>query len=78
MMILRGKPSKNLIFRSVTPCRVVQEGNNFEGDLTREKVMRARLNPTVLVPACSSSRLTQKVITNLEKVKRRMVRMWTS
>jgi len=33
--------------------------------LTREKVMRARLNPTVLVPACNSSRLTQKVITNL-------------
>lgn len=29
--------------------------------------MRARLNPTVLVPACNSSRLTQKVITNLEK-----------
>ena len=41
-------------------------------NLTREKVMRARLNPTVLVPACSSSRLTQKVITNLEKVKVRM------
>ena len=56
----------------------MQEGKNFEGDLTREKVMRARLNPTVLVPACSSSRLTQKVITNLEKVKRRMVRMWKS
>ena len=41
--------------------------SSARGDLTREKVMRARLNPTVLVPACSSSRLTQKVITNLEK-----------
>ena len=40
---------------------------NWEFHLTREKVMSARLNPTVLVPACSSSRLTQKVITNLKK-----------
>ena len=31
--------------------------------------MRARLNPTVLVPACRSSKLTQKVITNLENVR---------
>ena len=46
---------------------LVQEVENCEADLTRENVMRARLNPTVLVPACSSSRLTQKVITNLEK-----------
>ena len=38
--------------------------------------MRARLKPTVLVPACRSSRLTQKVITNLGKV--RIVRMWWS
>ena len=49
--------------------------SSARGDLTREKVMRARLNPTVLVPACRSSRLTQKVITNLEKKKRRMVGM---
>ena len=50
--------------------------SSAQGDLTREKVMRARLNPTVLVPACRSSRLTQKVITNLEKEKMRFIRMW--